>query len=180
MNLWFRLLAVLVTALFRPRLGALDESVHPFRVWPNDLDLMGHMNNGRYLSLMDLGRVDLMLRTGLGGVALKRGWSPLVGSATIRFRRSLDPFQRYLLKSRILCWDEKWFYIEQRFERRGELIASGLVKGLLRGHEGNIPTAEVLRSVNRSGASPEMPEAVRLWLQSESTGNPPIAPPGQD
>ena len=30
------------------------------RVWPNDLDTNAHMNNGRYLTLMDLGRFDLM------------------------------------------------------------------------------------------------------------------------
>jgi acyl-CoA thioesterase FadM len=168
MNLWFRFVFVLITSLFRRALGPLDESIHAFRVWPHDLDVNGHMNNGRYLTIMDLGRVDLILRTGLGRMAWKHGWSPLVGSATIRFRRSLDPFQRYQLKSRILCWDEKWFFIEQRFERRGELIAAGLVKGLLRGRNGNIPTAEVLRSVGAEMVSPEMPEAVRLWQRSEA------------
>jgi acyl-CoA thioesterase FadM len=171
MNLLFRLTFVVLAALFGQPLGLLDESALRFRVWPNDLDAMGHMNNGRYLTLMDLGRVDLMVRTGLGRIALKRGWGPLVGSAMIRFRRSLDPFQRCHLRSRILCWDEKWFFVEQRFERQGELIAVGWVKGLLRGRDGNIPTVEVLRSVNRAVASPEMPEAVRLWLQSEAAAN---------
>lgn len=168
MNLYFRFVFVLLMALFRRVLGPLDESVHSFRVWPNDLDVNFHMNNGRYLTIMDLGRVDLMIRTGLGWMALRRGWSPLVGSATIRFRRSLDPFQTYQLKSRVLCWDEKWFFIEQRFERRGELIAAGLVKGLLRGREGNIPTADVLRSLNLNVPSPEIPEYIRLWRRSEA------------
>ncbi|MBI3810652.1 MAG: thioesterase family protein [Nitrospirae bacterium] len=168
MNLWFRFVFVLITSLFRRPLGPLDESVHAFRVWPHDLDVNGHMNNGRYLTIMDLGRVDLILRTGLGRMALKHRWSPLVGSATIRFRRSLDPFQRYELKSRILCWDEKWFFIEQRFEREGELVATGTVKGLLRGRNRNIPTAEVLRSLNITMVSPEMPEFIRLWRKSET------------
>ncbi|HUK56297.1 MAG TPA: thioesterase family protein [Nitrospiria bacterium] len=167
MNLYLRLLAVLTGAFFGRRLGPMEESVLHFRVWPTDLDLNGHMNNGRYLTLMDLGRVDLMIRTGLGRVAFKRRWTPLVGSAVIRFRQSLDPFQRYQVKSRILCWDDKWFFIEQRFTRPGGLIAVGLVKGLLRGRHGNIPTAEVLRAVGVEAVSPEMPEAVRLWRASE-------------
>jgi acyl-CoA thioesterase FadM len=168
MNLYFRFMIVLVASFFRHPLQTFDESVLAFRVWPTDLDVNFHMNNGRYLTIMDLGRVDLMLRTGLGRMALKRKWFPLVGSATIRFRRSLDPLQRFQLRSRILCWDEKWFFIEQRFERRGELIALGLVKGLLRGRGGNIPTANVLRSLNLNLPSPEMPEYVRLWQQSDA------------
>jgi len=167
MNLWFRSLLVLFTVFFRRRLNPLDESVLVFRVWPTDLDINFHMNNGRYLTIMDLGRVDLMLRTGLGRLALKRKWSPLVGSATIRFRQSLNPFQRYRLKSRILCWDNKWFFIEQRFVRQNELIAVGLVKGLLRGRSGNIPTAAVLEAMNLRVASPEIPHSIRLWQESE-------------
>jgi acyl-CoA thioesterase FadM len=169
MNLWFRSLVVLFTAFFRRRLNPLDESVLDFRVWPTDLDVNFHMNNGRYLTIMDLGRVDLMLRTGLGRMALKRKWSPLVGSATIRFRQSLNPFQRYRLKSRILCWDDKWFFIEQRFVRQNELVAVGLVKGLLRGRSGNIPTASVLEGLNLRIASPEMPHSIRLWQASEKS-----------
>ena len=167
MNLWLRFAAVLIIAFFRRSLNPLDESILTFRVWPTDLDVNGHMNNGRYLTIMDLGRADLMVRTGLGRMALTRRWAPLVGSATIRFRRSLTPFQRYHLKSRILCWDEKWFFIEQRFERHGEPIASGVVKGLLRGRTGNVPTAEVLESLKIAIPSPEMPSAVRTWVQSE-------------
>ena len=42
------------------------------RVWPNDLDTNAHMNNGRYLTLMDLGRFDLMTQCGLVGTVLKK------------------------------------------------------------------------------------------------------------
>jgi len=34
----FRLVAVLVAAVVRPRAGFLDESTIGLRVWPNDLD----------------------------------------------------------------------------------------------------------------------------------------------
>ena len=65
MNLIFRLLKTLLLYLLRPtRRGILEESVVRFRVWPNDLDTNLHMNNGRYLTLMDLGRLDLLLRNG--------------------------------------------------------------------------------------------------------------------
>ncbi len=65
MNLIFRLLGLLLTTRWRGRLGPLEESVLKLRVWPVDLDVNLHMNNGRYLSVMDLNRVDVILRTGL-------------------------------------------------------------------------------------------------------------------
>ncbi len=33
-----------------------------------------------------------------------------------RFCRSLRPFQAYTFTTRVLGWDEKWFYSELRFE----------------------------------------------------------------
>jgi acyl-CoA thioesterase FadM len=167
MNLILRLLVVLFSSWFRPRLHVLDESVLTLRVWPTDLDLNGHMNNGRYLTVMDLGRFDLIIRTGLGRVVARRRWSPLVASATIRFRKSLRPFARYQLRSRIVCWDEKWFFLEQRFERVGELVATGLVKGLFRGACGSVPSADVLDALSLAVPSPAMPTFIRLWREAE-------------
>ena len=54
------------------------------RVWPNDLDTNAHMNNGRYLTLMDLGRFDLMTQCGLVGVVLRQRWFPIAGFAVRR------------------------------------------------------------------------------------------------
>jgi len=66
MNLWLRLLGVILASLWRPRFDPVrDVSRLTFRVWLHDLDTSLHMNNGRYWTLMDLGRTDLMLRSGL-------------------------------------------------------------------------------------------------------------------
>ena len=167
MNLLLRLITTLLRARRRSRLGPLDESVITLRVLPTDLDANMHMNNGRYLSIMDLGRFDLTVRNGLLRATLRRGWRPVVGSVVIRFRRSLDPFQRYDLRTRPVCWDEKWIYLEQRFEREGELAAIGLVKALFLGKGGPVATAQVFPTVGLTGDSPPMPETVDLWRRSE-------------
>lgn len=167
MNLLVRLLMLVVGARRRSRLSPLDESVLEMRVLPNDLDANMHMNNGRYLSLMDLGRFDLTIRNGLLAATLRRGMRPVVGSVLIRFRRPLDPFQRYTLRTRAVCWDEKWIYIEQRFERGGETAAVGIVKALFVGKGGSVPTREVFATVGFTGDSPPMPPAVELWRRSE-------------
>ncbi len=167
MNLLFRMIKVLLAAVLGSRLAPLGESVVRFRVWPNDLDTNLHMNNGRYLTLMDLGRLDLMFRTALGGVIVKRRWRPMVGTAVIRFRRGLAPFERYDLKTRIVSWDEKWFWIEQRFERGGELVAVGAIKGLFRNSKGNVSTTEVLGALGVT-AVPTIPDWLLAWQRADA------------
>jgi acyl-CoA thioesterase FadM len=165
MNLILRMIKVLVAALFGQPLGILDSSVLTFRVWPNDLDINLHMNNGRYLTIMDLGRIDLLIRWGLGGVMVKRRWMPVVGAATIQFRRSLSPFQRFRLHTRVLCWDEKWVFVEQRIESLdGRVAATAIVKGLVRGPTGLVAPATVLSALGLNLPSPPVPIAVSAWI----------------
>ena len=164
MKLFFRtLLALLRAALPRPRIGLLDESLVPFRVWPTDLDLNLHLNNARYLSLMDIGRFEMLSRAGmLRGFARNR-WYPIVGAVMLRFRRSLDPWQKFELRTRIVGWDEKWFYLEQRFERAGELHAYGLVRAVIRSAGATVPTTAVLSAFGYSAHSPRMPQMFEEW-----------------
>jgi acyl-CoA thioesterase FadM len=54
---------------------------------PNDLDLLRHMNNGSYLTLMDIGQVDLLVRSGAQREVDRRRWYPVVVGESIRFRR---------------------------------------------------------------------------------------------
>ena len=89
---------------------ALRPSLIVMRVWPNDLDTNAHMNNGRYLTLMDLGRFDLMTQCGLVGVVLRQRWFPIAGGVMVRFERPLHAFEKITLKSSILGWDDKWLY----------------------------------------------------------------------
>src|SRR5688572_12878705 len=83
----------------RPRLGLADESTIRFRVWPNDLDLNGHLTNSRYFALMDAARYDMVIRMGIWGTWRRHGWAPVVASQRIRFRRSLRPGAVYELRT---------------------------------------------------------------------------------
>jgi acyl-CoA thioesterase FadM len=167
MNLLFRLIKVVIKAIRGPRVEPLGDSLISLRVWPNDLDMNLHMNNGRYLTLMDLGRIDLTIRTGIGRVALRERWRPMVAAATIRFRRGLPPFQRYDLRTRMLCWDQKWFFMEQRFEVAGEVYATALIKGVFVGPREKISPQVVAQAIGHDGVSPPMPEQVAAWLKWE-------------
>lgn len=163
MNLWFRLCRIVLRAL-RYRTGAFDplgEARLTFRVLPTDLDFNLHMNNARYLSLMDLGRVDLLNRMGLIRFAFRGRWFPVLGAVGLRFHRPLKLWNRHDLFTRITGWDDKWFYLEQRFERGGKPIATAHVKALIRAPEGSLPTARILATLGLALTSPPLPEAAR-------------------
>lgn len=170
MNLIFRLLRVVVTALLKPRIGLLDRSELSFRVLPTDLDVNLHMTNARYLSMMDLGRTDLMIRAGMLGLVRRERWLPVVGGIDIRFRRSLMPFQRFTLKSRLVCWDEKWLYLEQRIESDQGVHSIATVRGLFRGRGGSVPSRTLLQGMGHREASPAFPRELLCLLACEETG----------
>lgn len=142
---------MLVRAPFRKRQDFTETMTVNFRVWPSDLDINFHMTNSKYLALMDLGRMDLMLGAGMMREVLKRRWGPVLSVASIRFRRQLNPFQKFQLHSRLVGWDKKWFYMEQTFETEKGIAATAIVKGLFRGKDGNVPTESLLELVGYSG-----------------------------
>ncbi len=168
MNLLFRLIYVIIAGFFRKKLHPLSESVLTLRVLPNDLDLNIHMNNGRFLSVMDLGRLDLLIRTDLAAALFKHRWQPLVGAINVRYKVSLLPFQKYQLHTKVIGWDEKWFYIEQRFVRKNRTIAVALVKALFRGDHRNIPPEETLKLIHVNIDAPLMPDKILKWLSMEA------------
>ena len=169
MNLLFRLLKVLLRYRLRPRqMDLLGESRVAFRVWPNDLDTNGHMNNGRYLTLLDLGRLDLLLRIGAAGVAMKRRWYPVLGGLQVRFRRPLNLFQTFEIRTRIAGWEGRWVYLEQKLQRRGALVAHAYLKGTFVGPAGTVSIADLLGLMGKETVSPPLPPALTAWLLADA------------
>jgi acyl-CoA thioesterase FadM len=146
-----------------PALHLLDEDRLQMRVWPNDIDLNLHMNNARYLSVMDYARTHLLARTRLLEHLIRARWTPLVGAVWMTYRRSLPAFARYTVTSRLLCWDEKWFYMEQTFMGREGLAAVGWVKAALRDPRGTLDPQRVLEAIEPGIESPPVPEAIATW-----------------
>ena len=130
MRLRLRLFLILISSLWRKRMGFLDESILNFRVLPNDVDVR-KMTNDRFIALMDLGRMDMAFRVGLLRPMIKRKWGPSATYDTIRFRYYLKIFQKYKLRTRIIFWDEKTFYFEQQFERLDRIMGTGYVCTIL-------------------------------------------------
>ena len=170
MVLLFRFLLVMLLTRVRRRIGPLDEARLRFTVLPTDCDLNIHLNAGRFISFMDGSRVALMARMGLFSKVMKRGWRPVNGGMLIRFRRSLLPFERFDVRSRVIGWDEKWFYFEHVVEREGQLCAIGHARGLFREKDRTVLPAEFIGLIGLTGmTSPVLPEVVERWREAEAS-----------
>ena len=169
MNKLFRLLWVLLASRHRAAVPPLGPCRTPFRVWPTDLDLLWHVNNGVYFSIMDLARIDLMTRAGMARRIRARGWYPVVVAETIQFRRSLNPFQRFEIETRVLGWDEKAIVLEQQFFRGAESIAHALVRArfLSRGG-GSVSPGELVALFGLPPESPGMGDYATQWNASQA------------
>ena len=171
MVLLFRFLLVMLLSRFRRRIGPLDEAALRFTALPTDCDLNMHMSAGRYLSFMDVGRVELVGRMRIFRTVIARGWRPINAGTVIRYRRSVLPFQRFTVRSRVLGWDEKWTYFEHVIERKGELCAIAYARGLFRGPNGNVKPLELLElaGLPHDTPPPPLPEFVNRWREAEET-----------
>ncbi len=166
MNLWFRMLWMFLTVRQRGAAGLFDTTRLRMTVLPNDLDFNGHVNNGRYLTLADVARMDFVLRTGCARVAWRLRARPVVGDALAKFRRDLRPFQRYEIETRLLAWDEKWVFVEHRFVRGGRVLGVVLMRGVFVAPAGPVTPAALLEALGETRRSPPLPDWVREWSNS--------------
>ena len=175
MNLWLRALWLFLTAPFKARIAApLGVSRLRFLVLPNDVDTNLHLNNGRYLTIADLGRTDLLIRMGLLKLVLKEGLQPMLSGSAIRFRRELKPFQSFILESRIVCWRETTFVMEHRFvaERRDgpmTTYAVAVVRGGLYDKKARkfVPAERLAQAVGYHDESPPFTQDIEDFLAVE-------------
>jgi len=146
-----------------PPLSVLDEDRIRMHVWPQDIDLNLHMNNARYLSVMDYARMHLLARSRILEHIVRFRWQALVGAVWMTYRRSLPLFSAFTIASRLICWDERWFYMEQTFTGSHGLAAIGWVKGMLRDRRGGLDPQQVLERVAPGAVSPPMPDSIAQW-----------------
>ncbi len=167
MNLYLRLFLTLARAWRAPRLTVGDTITRTLRVLPNDLDVNGHMNNGRYLTIVDLMLVEYFVRLGFATTIIRRRWRPVAGGSFISYRRMLKPLQRYQLRFRLDASDHHWNYMRFEFARDGAVHAAGYLKGAVVSRNGLVPNAESYGAMDLAPLSQGVPDAVRDWLAAE-------------
>lgn len=167
MNLWLRLVWALLSFRSRAPLGIWDLGVRKFRIWPTDLDIFNHLNNGKYGSLMDLSRFDILLRSGAWKKLRKLNWYPVVVAETLTFRKSLALWQTFTMESRIEGWDSEGFYARQRFVVADEIYAEAWVRlRFLVNPRGIVTPDQLFAEFGAPSANREVPQWVIDWAKT--------------
>lgn len=168
MHLLLRTLLHLFLAARRPPTSIWVESSLALRVLPTDMDLAGHINNGMYFSLMDLARMDLMVRSGAWARMRARGWRPVASAETIAFRKSLKLFQRYSIETKVMGADEKVIYFEHRMVADGEIYARAHVATRLVSKNGPVSNAEIFAEFGHPPADLMLPDWIHDWRDANA------------
>ncbi|PSL19113.1 acyl-CoA thioesterase [Shimia abyssi] len=149
------------------RVGDIHISEH--RCWPWDIDLWAELNNGRTLTLYDLGRIPLAQRAGLVSVMRKNGWGMTMAGVSVRYRRRIRTFEKIEMHSRAVCWDDKFLYLEQSmWKKNGECANHALYRSAITDASGIVAPERVLSAMGHSAQSPEPADWIKRWIEADA------------
>ena len=135
--------------------------------WPWDLDIWLELNNGRALTLYDLGRIPLAKRVGLIDVLRRQRWGLTMAGAVVRYRKRVRVFDRFEMRSRAIGWDHRFFYIEQDMFLRGEAASHVVYRSAITDRSGIVSPDRVMAAAGRNESSPALPQWVTKWIIAE-------------
>ncbi len=151
-----------------PPLATGETSVTRHICWPWDLDMFAELNNGRVLTLYDLGRMPIAKRSGLLALLKRERWGFAVAGATVRYRRRVKLFDRIEMRSRVIGWDPRFIYIEQgMWKRNGECASHAVFRTAVTSGAGMIAPERVMGLLGLETASPPLPLWVASWIEAE-------------
>ena len=143
---WLRLSTAIFSAKHKSKLSITDVSEIKFRVWLTDIDA-SIMNHAAMMTVMEMGRIDYMMRTGFFKLARRKKWYFPIRSISAQFIRPLKLFQTANLITRVFHVDESWIYIEQKIIRKGKIIAICIVKGTVKKGKISVSTHEISKEL---------------------------------
>ncbi|MGB0893020.1 MAG: thioesterase family protein [Parashewanella sp.] len=165
MNLYFRFFWLLFWRIRHCRqIEFLETSKIDYRVMPSDCDVNFHITNSRYAAFMDLARTYMLAEMGLLKKFFKLKWMPIVNAVEFTYIRDVKPFQKFSIESKVVGWDEKYFYIEQRFVSDKGLHCIAHVRGVFVKNRKQVPITQVVSTAGIEGDSPTLPAEVVKWI----------------
>ena len=158
-----RLIRVVVKSQFQEKISFDNDYTDKVNliVLPQDIDPFMELNNGRYVTLLDLGRYSLGARVNMGSFLKRNKWSLTIVGTYNEYRHRLRLFQRFILQTKILGYDEKWFYFFQKVERNGKTHMASVVKFTYTSKKGLVVPKEV---VSAMGIKYE-PNSLPSWIK---------------
>lgn len=135
---------------------------------PWDLDMFMELNNGRTLSLFDLGRLVLAKRIGMFRTFRRMGWGSAMAGACVRYRRRVRVFDVVEMRSRVLCLEGRFTYIEQSmWLKNGECANHAVYRMAVTDKAGIVPVEKVAKAMGYNASVLPIPPWVQKWIETE-------------
>ena len=131
-----RLTKEVLNARQKPPLHPLGHHVSWHRCWPQDIDNYLEMNNGRILTILDIGRGGLAQRTGLLDALRANRWGLTIAGSSVRYRKRIRPFAKFRTVSRSVGWGRRFFYLEQTIWLGDDCAVQGLFRAAVTDRNG--------------------------------------------
>lgn len=166
---FFRLFKDMYQVRKAPPMGLFDTHISHHICMPWDLDMWNELNNGRTLTLYDLGRIPMAERMGLLKVLKREGWGLTVAGSIVRYRRRVRGLDKIEVQSRVIGWDKRFVYIEQSmWKTDGECSSQIVLRTALTDKNGIVGVDRVAAALGvEMSSAPQLPEWVAKWIESE-------------
>lgn len=142
-----------------------DEAVATFRVWPWDVDV-SIMNHAPIMTVLETGRVDYMVRSGFFSTATRNKWYFPLASIDVQFIRPLKIFQKAMIKTKVVCIDEKWIFMQQSIVKNGKLFVTAIIKSVVKKGRDRVPYMQIAERLDLGPLPSEKPEIAAI-VESE-------------
>jgi acyl-CoA thioesterase FadM len=159
---WLRLLWALINARYKSKLNVYDASILSFRVWVTDVDA-SIMNHAAMMTVMEAGRIDLMVRVGFFKVARKEKWYFPTSAIDVQFFRPLKIFERARLTTRVIHVTHTAIYIAQKITREGKEIAGCLVKATVKKGRETLDIENIIKQLGETSLPAEAPDIIAAF-----------------
>ena len=131
----------------------------PFVVWPWEAEWKV-ISHASLLTILDVARQDHMQRMGFLRLLLKNRWFVPVASVHVSFKKPILRLQRIIVTTRIPYWDDKNILIEHEVLNEGRLMATSIVRGMIKKGRETVDPREVVRALG--GGTPDEAALDRL------------------
>ena len=163
-----KFLRVMLKARLKPISKMSDSGRISMYAMPWDMDMFAELNNGRTLTLYDLGRFDFAVTSGLMKVLRRKKWGLAIAGGTVRYRKRVTVFNKIDMTTQWIGCDDKWFYMYQHMAVKGQPTSSALFRACVTGHGRAVPIAEVMDEMNLiAGDLPQLPDWTQSWIDAD-------------
>ncbi|SIT08567.1 Thioesterase-like superfamily protein [Gemmobacter megaterium] len=151
----------------RPSPDPLAPWVSRHTCLPWDLDPWCELNNGRTLTLFDLGRVPFAHACGMSDALRAGGWGMTVAGTSVRYRRRIRLFDTVTMVTRVLGWDERFVYVDQTMWNGDECTTQAVPRLATTSANGIVPPARLLEKMGVTRDSPALPGWLTAWIDAD-------------